>query len=244
MSITSPAFFYLVPEDEIASQIISIPVNAPFKYTRRDGKKVFRIGADHTPKTPGQLISFGSDPACCDILMPQGSPPKQCHFFLNPRTGELLLRDDTEDGATWLTHSNPAKFSLPEGRQRQRVVPTTEEHAAVAMQSAKFDLVWSEPKRAFAIAKANFIVRQISTGKQERIYQCGQIVHSRIRELGQGATAKVFLTIDLNTGDHLAVKTFLRQVGRTERDINNIKHFARLEIKTMSKLSHVRIELL
>ena len=242
MSTTLSAFFYLAPEGEIATRILSDPVNALFKHAHRDGREVFRIGDDHSPKTSGQLITFGSDRSCCDIILPEGFPPKQCHFFINPRTGELLLRDDTEDETTWLSHSNFPSFSLPSSMQpRQRVVPTAEHRVQVAMQRANFHLVWGNPKRAFQAAWTKSLIPQNIASRDQRILQSGRIVHSRMRELGQGATAKVYLTLDLNTGDHLAVKTFLREPGESEHQVNIVKHLARMEVRVMSKLSHVRI---
>lgn len=242
MTNTSPVFFYLAPEGEIATRILSDPVNASFKHPQPDGVDIFRIGVDHSPRTSGQLVTFGTDRSCCDIILPPGFPLKQCHFFINPRTGELLLRDDSADETTLLTHSNLPFFSLPSSTQpRQRVVPTAEHRARVTMQRARFHLIWGSPKIAFPAAWTKSLISPNITSRDQRILQNGQLVHSRMRELGQGATAKVYLTLDLNTGDHIAVKTFSREQGKSEHRGNTVKRLARMEVRVMSKLSHVRI---
>ncbi len=121
-----PAFFYLLPQNKAATSIVSLPSNASFKHTdSSDGSVWLRIGIDHTPKCSGRLVSFGHDDSCCDILLPEGYPQKQCHFYIHPRTLEVILRDDTSDYSTILFSSptpNETRFSLPDAQPRQRVV--------------------------------------------------------------------------------------------------------------------------
>ncbi len=65
----------------------------------------------------------------------------------------------------------------------------------------------------------------------------GRIVHRRIRRLGSGSYGKVFLTVNLKTGDHLAVKIF-----EFEAEVETEgKKLVRQEVDLMKDLSHVSL---
>ncbi len=244
----SPAFFYLDPLDQAAAQIVSLPVNLRFKHILVEGRACLRVGVDHVPKRPGQLISFGRNPSLCDIALPQDFPGTQCHFSINPQSGELLLRDDTEDMSTLLSApSTPEdqRLRLPDSRPRQRVVLTTEKGNLIRMKNAQFLLLWSERatrERALEEAKNKAMIGPgvaLNLGSDLGLER-GQIIHSRIAELGKGVTATVFKTLNLNTGDHLAVKSFHFESPKHQ---DAVKVVVRKEVVLLSQLSHVRSDL-
>jgi hypothetical protein len=243
--IPAPTFFYLNPLDQAAAQIVSLAENAPFKLS---GKACFRIGVDHDSKNPGQLVSFGSDPACCDIILPQGYPQKQCHFFIHPGTGELLLRDDTTHGSTSLSSLNDPSdlmVGLPDSQPRQRVVINTETEFLFKMVEASFTLMWIDRRGALEAAKTKPMIRRsvAHISKRYLLPENGKIVHKPIKELGCGGSATVFKTLNLNTGSHLAVKKFRPIPGLSGREDKLLKEEYRREVGLVSRLSHVGSQL-
>lgn len=233
----SPVFFYLAPRNQLANEIARLPVNAPFTHTFPNHTVYLKVGTDHVPKHPGRLISIGSNRSNCDIILPQGYPSRQCCFLVNPRTGEMLLRDDTEDQSTRLVVAGGAKYELPRTQPRQRVILGGETGASIQMRGAVFNFQWSEKNRAFGVAKTRSLVAQPTPLRSfDRVRE---IEHRRIRELGRGATSTVWLTIDLGTGDHLAVKVF--QLHSREGEVEaDIKRQVMEEVRLLSGLSHVR----
>lgn len=232
--------FYLVPLGQPATNIVSLPINAPFKHNASNGRVWLRVGLEHTPKKSGQLISFGSDRSRCDINLPEGCP-MQCHFFIHPRTRELLLRDDSSNSSTILFASaEPAasRFSLPDAQPRQRVVLGAIQNARIRMHNALFTLGWG-PSRCSALEAARTMPRFTPSGALSSnpvdLLEGGRIVHSRMAQLGQGSSAKVFLTLNLKTGDHLAVKIFVFRRGMESKG----KEVVRKEVDMMKELSHV-----
>lgn len=223
---------------------MSLPVNAHFKHILQSGKAHLRIGIDHRPKRPGQLVSFGRDPSSCDVVLPQEFPERQCHFFIHSRTGELVLRDDTANDSTLLfipsTPSDPT-LTLPDCHPRQRVVLASEQAPNIKMGDALFTLLWGERERAFQAAKNTpIITRSPPQGLTPALgLERGKIVHKCVGELGKGATATVFKTLNLHTGDYLAVKIFSFDSWIYE-DI--AKKEVRKEVGVLSQLSHVRFK--
>lgn len=242
-----PVFFYLLPQNQAAVSIVSLPSNASFKHSEpRDGSVWLRVGIDHIPKSPGRLVSFGCDHSCCDILLPEGYPQKQCHFYIHPRTFEILLRDDTADYSTILISSNTpteTRFSLPDGQPRQRVVLEAVKNAHIRMRKALFMIGWAGTRDvAFEAARATskFSPSVALGSRAADIFENGRIVHRRISRLGTGSYGKVFLTVNLKTGDHLAVKVFefAPEVEREGKDL------VRQEVELIKELSHVCLEAL
>lgn len=239
----SPAFFDLVPVDSAAAQIVSLPQNEFFK-ANLSGKVCLKIGVDHNPKHAGQLISFGRDSSSCDVTLPPGFPEKQCHFFVHPRTREVLLRDDTSHGSTSLADPDDVSnlaLGLPTSQPRQRVLLNTIPEFVLKMENATFILAWSDRGRAFDAAKTTSIVREsvAITSSRHLLLQDGSLIHSPFQQLGLGDSATVFKTLNLNTGSHLAVKIFHPIPGISERADKNLKREYKREAKLISRLSHV-----
>jgi hypothetical protein len=245
MSGSSAVYFYLVPQGTLATDIISDRANARFKHRLPSGKDVLRFGFNHTPKKNGSFVSFGSNSNCCDVLLPRDFPQMQCHFFTNRQSGELLLRDDTANEDTFLSVPGGAKFYLPDTQPRQRVLLTSEGDIVIKMQLAQFKLLWGTAREGLESAKAKYMPSNASQNlptaikqKENRYVRSdANIVHHHIKKLGRGVSAKVFLTTDLTTGDHLAVKEFyMPEDGDEER----LKMGVRKEVDLISQLSHVR----
>lgn len=236
-----PIFFFLAPRNLLADQIVANTANASFRYDVAHGVGYLRIGIDHDPKVPGQLISFGHDPFVSDIILPRGFPGRQCCFMVNAGTGEMLLRDDTEDHSTYIDVPGGPDFDLPDSGLRQRVLSTSCRTPSVQMGDALFKLLWGDTKRAFNAASTKPILMQSFPLRNSRGF--GEIVHSRIRELGRGATSTVWLTLDLTTGNHLAVKLMLPNPGEDVSIQQQKKRQVGIEAGLLSHLSHVRPDL-
>jgi hypothetical protein len=239
MSDSSAIYFYLEPEDEAARDIVSRSTNEWFTESRPDGTTVLRIGFHHELKTPGQLISFGSNPRLSDVILPQGYPRRQCHFWMHPTTGELLLQDDTEDKSTILNVAGGSKYHLPDTGPRQRVL-TTHLSMLIIMQSARFRLSWgpmiNNYKMRLSLAQSFASALLCPTPSQPSARR-GPLVHHVLHELGRGTSAIVYQTIDLTTGDHLAVKTWQHAANINEQWFSEI---VKKEMQITSELSHVR----
>jgi hypothetical protein len=224
--------------------VVSFPVNAPFKGPSLNNEgEWLHIGIEHTPKNFGQLISFGRDPSCCDIILPEGSP-KQCHFFIHPQSREVLLRDDSHDNSTVLfASSSPAEWrlNLPDVQPRQRVMLPVKRYASIRMRNALFRLGWSETiQHAHQAAQAMHVSTPavaLSSNPVDAL-ENGQIFHQPIIQLGQGTSGKVFLTVNLKTGEHLAVKNFRFPPGNERKG----KDIVRREVNLMKALSHVSFQ--
>jgi len=220
---------------------VSHTCNAPFKHTNlSDGTVSLGIGTGHVPKNEGQLISFGIDPVCCDIVLPYGRP-KQCHFSIHPRTCELLLHDDSDNSSTALLSSpksGESTLSLPRAQHRQRVVLASINNARICISNSVFRLAWSR-NRGKALEDAQRMRKfspdhaYISTPLD--LLENGRITHKRIKILGEGASAKVYLTRNLKTGDHLAVKVYKFEDRVEEMG----KDAVRKEVNLIESLHHV-----
>jgi hypothetical protein len=239
-----PLIFNLAPQNRAARLVVDHDRNARFKHENTTSVKTVSLGVGigHEPKNQGQLISFGTDPGCCDILLRSGFP-RQCHFSIHPRTHEVLLHDDSQDGSTTLLSSNKpeeSRFSIPEAQHRQRVVLTAMNNAHIRIFDALFKLTWSGNKDE-ALERAQSMVRFapdhacISTPID--LLENGQITHRRIRILGEGASAVVYLTMNLKTGDHLAVKMY-KFNGQAEVE-KACKDAVRKEVNLIASLHHV-----
>lgn len=247
MSNSSVVYFYLEPENQAARAIVSNPPNEWLRECRPDGSAVLRVGFNHEPKTRGHLLSFGSNLRLNDVILPPIYPRQQCHFWIHSNTGELLLQDDTENKSTTLSVAGGSKYHLPNNGPRQRVL-TIHLNVLIKMQAAHFRLWWGpmtgQPE-AVKTAMIDFRFRQslgqasappypLATSTSARR---GPLIHHRLQELGRGASAVVYQTIDLTTGDHLAVKTWQPAVAVDKECFIEI---VKKEMQIASQLSHVR----
>jgi hypothetical protein len=233
----SNLIFNLFPENEKAEAVVSHFRNAPFKHTNTDdGKVSLGVGIEHNPKNRGQLISFGDDPACCDIFLPD-SCARQCHFLFHPRTCEVLLHDDSNDSSTalLLPHFPEAQqFSLPDAQHRQRVLLAGHHDALICISDACFRLAWSETRNR-ALIEAQRMRKFAPVSTQLDPLENGRITHAPLEILGEGGSAMVLLTLNLKTGDYLAVKVYNSR-HRVERAI---KDGVRKEVNLIASLHHV-----
>lgn len=244
MTSNSPAFLYLRPRGSPALNLMRDEANARFMHTDTKGFVSLRIGVDHIPKIPGQLITFGHDVARCDIVLPPGCSQMQCHFFINPSSGELLLRDDSPDRSTYLGGAKGRKLDLQNVEPRQMVVLQTEKGGYIMLPSGvQFIIAWDQPKEAFLAAKTKSNILPITEhiSSSTGVYETRGLVHRQIRRLGRGSTATVYLTVDLYTGDHLAVKTFHFESKAQEE---MVKSEVKRELSLLSMVSHVRDRLM
>lgn len=248
MTDSSVVYFYLIPENEAAREIVSMSANDWFRESRPGGKDVFRVAFDHEPKNPGQLISLGSYSRLCDIVLPESYARRQCHFWIHPGTGELLLVDDTDEKTTKVDVTGGSKYRLPKTGLRQRVIsihPTV----LLRMQAAHFRLWWCPTTLQSETARTAFNNHQsrpsfaqaalpASPGAYPPSVRPGSLLqHHNLRELGRGSSAVVYLTVDLATGDYLAVKTWRHAIDRRRA---GFRAAVGREIQVSMELAHVR----
>ena len=247
MSDSSVVYFYLEPENQAARAIVTSSPNEWLRESRPDGSAVLRVGFNHEPKIRGQLISFGSHPLLNDVILPRSHPRQQCHFRIHPSTEELLLRDDTENKSTVLSVAGGSNYQLPNNGPRQRVL-TIHLNVRIKMQAAHFRLWWgpmtSQPdavKRAIndcrirqSLGQASAPTHPLASSPSVRR---GPLIHHRLHELGRGASAIVYHTIDLTTGDYLAVKTWQLTAAVDKVWFTEV---VKKEMQITSQLSHVR----
>lgn len=97
--------FYLIPKNEDAELIVDHPPNSNRTWPDPDHPSVpwLRIGLDQPHNHPPQIARFGPL-SHNDIILPGNgfSRTDQCYFSFNKDSGELLLRDISEEGSTHL----------------------------------------------------------------------------------------------------------------------------------------------
>ena len=238
----SPIFFYLIADSRSASRVVDIPENVMFRLLPEKSLKYggFAIGPNHKPKLSRQFLSIGSDYQTCDILLPKGFPERQCHFFVHPVTGELLLHDDSPNNGTSLSvgGTDTSKFNLPLDKPRQRVLPQSHDRITLTFaRQLRFKLLWGSPRSAFeAIENRKLMSHTVRGANRVRTLENGQLIHHILHPLGAGETATVYKTIDLNTGDYLAVKVYdISSKTIEEKACRNV----RKEQALLSRLAHV-----
>lgn len=97
--------FYLIPKNEDAEKIVDHPSNSNRTWPDPDHPSVpwLRIGLDQPHHNPPQIARFGRL-SHNDVILPSNrfSRTDQCYFSFNKDSGELLLRDISEEGSTHL----------------------------------------------------------------------------------------------------------------------------------------------
>lgn len=250
MSSTPLVFFYLTPMSAGARNVVD-QADQTFTDQNVSGQRRLRIGFNHIPKTQYRLLSFGTDATSCDILLPEGFPPKQCHFWINGKTGYILLRDDSQDQSTSLdalvdVPTETKIYQLPAGVQpRQRVLFVSHRAHIVRMSiEVSFLMSWDRPADSVrALANThNMILLPVEARamRHGRVYEKRRLRYKHIRSLVHSSSARVDFVVDLNTGDSLAVKT-CTETRRHATEKAHIK-MAR-EMRILKYLNHVRIEL-
>lgn len=123
--------FWLIPQNVPAATIVEDSRNKfRFRKISRGFRKddslesTLRVGFDDAPKVPGQLISFGRDPARSDIILSDRRFSKtHCHLQVHRQSSEIVLRDTSARATTQLILEDSLKKYFLQGIPRQRVLP-------------------------------------------------------------------------------------------------------------------------
>lgn len=154
----------------------------------------------------------------------------QCQFILNETTHEIILRDRSAYQSTLLTNGLSSK-QLLRGVPRQRVIRRPDNltigMGGVNGDLVKFDLAWAplDDEARFNAAQVvqefvelpqnpRFAITRNDRDTESDRYEMRmqtpwdstRLTHRKLKQLGQGSFDTVYQTVDLHTGDHLAVK--------------------------------------
>ena len=123
--------FWLIPQNSPAIAIVEDARNR-FRFreisrafrNRDDLESTLRVGFDDISKVPGQLVSFGRDPARSDIILSDRRFSKaHCHLYVHRLSAEIILRDTSARATTQLLLEGSLKKYFLQGIPRQRVLP-------------------------------------------------------------------------------------------------------------------------
>lgn len=122
---------WLIPHNDPAATIVEDSRNKfRFRKISRTFRKkddlepTLRVGYDDVPKVPGQLISFGRDPARNDIILSERRFSKtHCHLQIHRQSSEIILRDTSARATTQLILEDTLKKYFLQGIPRQRILP-------------------------------------------------------------------------------------------------------------------------
>lgn len=122
---------WLIPHNVPAAAIVEDSRNKfRFREISRTSRKnsdpepALRVGFNDVPKVPGQLVSFGRDPARNDIILSERRFSKNhCHLQIHQQSSEIILRDTSARATTQLILEDGLKKYFLQGIPRQRVLP-------------------------------------------------------------------------------------------------------------------------
>ena len=250
-------FIHLVPLNEEALKILRLPANeGVLGYTPDKHQPALALDIDGRHRDPLVVATIGRDRTHNVILPPSRLYARnQCSFFHNRSSGELLIEDHSTSRNTYIEYLEEGleKFQLS-GLLRRRVVkcPATIRltfHEACFSLEVFLDPLVSDLKNyilnkptprdlepsILALTLPPTIKHTRTAGPKEHIPdQC--ICHFPIREIGRGLCGIVSETINVFTGDHMAVKTIVVKKDLGEK---GIKDAAKSQIENLKKLDHV-----
>lgn len=147
--------FYLIPKNEDAEKIVDHPSNSNRTWPDPDHPLVpwLRIGLDQPHHNPPQIARFGRL-SHNDVILPSNrfSRTDQCYFSFNKDSGELLLRDISEEGSTHL-------YLLPLGGGKHQdtcLLTELEKQPRQCVVLLGPDFCGKKQQYAFRIRKAEF----------------------------------------------------------------------------------------
>ncbi|KAK2756232.1 hypothetical protein FQN54_005640 [Arachnomyces sp. PD_36] len=261
--------FWLIPQNPPAAAIVGDPRNK-FRFREMSRSKgnvepTLRVGFDDTPKIPGQLISFGRDPARSDVILSERRFSKtHCHLHVHRQSSEIVLRDTSARATTQLILEDSLKKYFLQGIPRQRVLPRLQ-NIGIRIENAEFEILWAKSsddesraaRIAFAaqklpdeLAATSFTVdtqpetahfTRVQTPQiPELLQRAGFLEHHKHMFLGAGSFAQVHQTVDLSSGDLFAVKTISFDPNKPLEEKRK-KELYKREIELHSRISHSHI---
>lgn len=247
----------LIPLSEEALKIAIDPANRRFMQRTDRGDVVITVPMDNISKTKGNLITFGRDQNVCDIYLGENKyyGRTHCYIYIHRVSGVLILQDVSSSHSTRIEvkGERDGRFDL-QGHPRRRVL-TTSNVSVIGIRHAAFQLSFSgrlteaqdaSVRRAklsdhltrTSVERMGSVPPQHMTRVQAPPYGVQllkKICHLPGRDLGRGSYGEVKLTLNLDSGDLLAVKRFMISPGAEK----HMKERAKIEVLLLSELSHV-----
>jgi hypothetical protein len=253
-------YIYLVPLNENALDVLNLPANKGlFGYEPNSHQPALALDLDGRQRDPAIVATIGRALTHNLILPPSRHYSRhQCSFFHNRSSRELLIEDHSSSGNTCIEYSDEAlsKFEFG-GPLRRRVLRTTGT-IRLSFYTASFSLHVNSHHHLLNDVKTLLLNKPVAKDlepsflplslpatikhtrvrtPQEHAHQDQAICHYRTRELGRGLFGIVFETINVVTGDHLAVKTIC--VKQEDLDEKTIKETVKSQIKNLQEIAHV-----
>ena len=247
----------LIPRNEESLRIVQDRVNEPFMRLTGAGDVVLRVPLDNISKTKGNLITFGRDQTVCDIYLGSSKyyARTHCYIYIHPVSEEYVLQDvsSSQSVGIGVEGGEHARFCM-QGTPRRRVLATSR-CTVIGIKQAAFQLSWCggpiEVQRAkMRLAKQRGDLSRTSVERESLpppqhntrvrypihgVQLLTKIVHEPRGDLGNGAYGRVKLTVDLDSGDLLAVKQFPVRPELEKQQKEKVK----VEVLLLSKLVHV-----
>lgn len=249
----------LIPRNEESLRIVQDRVNESFMRLTSAGDVVLRLPLDNISKTKGNLITFGRDQTICDIYLGSSKyyARTHCYIYIHPISGEFVLQDvsSSQSVGIGVEGGDDGRYFM-QGVPRRRVLATSK-CTVIGIRQAAFQLSWCggpiEVQQAkMRHAKQRGVLTRTSVERESlpppqhntRVRQplhgislLTRIVHEPKGDLGNGTYGKVKLTVDLDSGNLLAVKQFPIRPELEKQQKEHVK----VEVLLLSKLSHVRL---
>lgn len=252
----------LLPRTKEALAIACDPRHQPYFHTSPTGRRGLQISLKHKSKKPGNcLVSFGRDPRLCDIVLGTSKyySHVHCYIHINKTSGELVLYDSSRDGSTELKMEDDEGYDL-QGAPRRRVIPAgidglfgiksirfliKKKDDPSGTQDTRERIANSRPSDYLShttIVRSSCLPHEHNTRIQPPRPKPGvqpltKIVHRPRKFMGQGAFGSVSLTVDLDSGNLLAVKRMW--IGQEYE--RKWKQQAKHEVLMLADLEHPHI---
>ncbi|KAI1769854.1 kinase-like protein [Hypoxylon cercidicola] len=170
-----------------------------------------------------------------------------CAFVINHKTGVVLLEDRSQGRTRLYNHPQQPTSIIDQPKVHPRAVVMDGVNPWLVLGKDLKDPIKFEIKFNLGVTDTMAIVQRRISGAAESVlrrnlvtfpgqtpkYENKRIVHSITAELGRGAFGKVFKTVDVYSGDFLAVK---QMSGRPENDRSRDR-----EIRLLSRNNHPHV---
>lgn len=249
-------YFSLFPINEEVIRFTNDSHNASFKKLDVNGDPCLQIGDGHTSKSRGNLVSFGRDRSTSDLYLgsSRSYSGTHCYIYIHPVSGEFVLQDKSDSKTTLEVAGDHEKRYTLQGDPRRRVLPRDRD-TRIRCWNAIFKIWWHNPRFPLEqqrVCPESSIVARTTFEKQsapppvhetrvlppkllDGVQLLEKIDHQVRRHLGSGGFGQVSLTVNLHSGNLLAVK----QISVPPENEKQAKEEAKKEALLISKPSHV-----
>ncbi|KAI5863893.1 kinase-like domain-containing protein [Durotheca rogersii] len=260
--MSAPSFpdtvFSLCPVNNVAISIVTGVSFTNLSYDSRGGPRL-EFGYRWTSQDRNPLLTFatvGSLGRQVDVYDSTGVlAPVHCAFVVNYKTGVLLV-EDRSNGLTQICPRHGETFAsfirTKEGWPRVAIVDGINSYIllgdADGPQAKFFVDVHKSPDQILDHVQRRMAALDLATRRKCLRTYPGQtpapegvrILHHPLQELGRGGFGRVMKTVDLYSGDFLAVKVLARprDPQKYANWVKSVKMAREREVATMRRISH------